>query len=155
MFTIFSLHVCHLLHCCCVCWHRRDRYEYKNGKEPLANTENWLDYYQENIDTLTPRGDQPGGVCGGVYGGYWSPIYELSEKRQVVFSEWLEYGDANTTTDRPYVTFEQEYNNLPRGQERPWTVAAMYPQLNRVSHLVAYDESRVKIRNSPLGKQRY
>lgn len=129
---------------------RRDQYKYRNGKEPLANTENWLDYYQENIDTISPR-DAPE-TTGAVYGGYWSPIYDLSEKRHVVLSEWLEEKDANSPRDRPYVTFEQEYNNLPRGQEKPWTVAAMYPQLNRVSHLVAYDESRVKIRNSPLGR---
>lgn len=89
---------------------------------------------------------------GAMYGGYWSPIYSFSEKRHVVFSEWLEVRDESTPIDKPYVTFEQEYNNLPRGQEKPWTVAALYPQLNRVSHLVAYDDNRVKVKHSPLSK---
>jgi len=52
-----------------------------------------------------------------------------------------------------YITFEQEFNNLPRGQQYSWAVAAQQTaDLNRVSHLVAYDHNRVVIGQSPLGE---
>lgn len=54
-------------------------------------------------------------------------------------------------SDEVYITFEEEFSRLPRGQERSWTVAAQHPELNRVSHMVAYDDNRVFIKHSPLG----
>ncbi|KAF6030523.1 hypothetical protein EB796_011174 [Bugula neritina] len=81
--------------------------------------------------------------------GYWSLIYEYTEERQIVLNdkkaEWP-FDSEN------YITFEQEFNNLPRGQQYSWAVAAQQTaDLNRVSHLVAYDHNRVVIGQSPLG----
>ena len=64
----------------------------------------------------------------------------------------LEDKEEDQYTDKPYVTFEQEFNNLPRGQQYSWTEAAKHPTLNRVSHLVAYDHNRVVVKQSFLGK---
>ena len=59
--------------------------------------------------------------------------------------------NKDLTMEKPYTTFEQEFNNLPRGQQSAWAAAARNPDLNRVSHLVAYDFNRVHIQHSPLG----
>ena len=60
--------------------------------------------------------------------------------------------NKDLTMEKPYTTFEQEFNNLPRGQQSAWAAAARNPDLNRVSHLVAYDFNRVHIQHSPLGE---
>jgi len=74
-----------------------------------------------------------------------------SPDRRVVTDEEEETVIKDPNTDAKYVTFEQEFSSLPRGQQAPWSAAAKHPELNRVQHHVAYDHSRVIIKNSPLG----
>ena len=76
-------------------------------------------------------------------------IFFLLLYRHIVLEETELNKDL--TMEKPYTTFEQEFNNLPRGQQSAWAAAARNPDLNRVSHLVAYDFNRVHIQHSPLG----
>ncbi|XP_067943347.1 receptor-type tyrosine-protein phosphatase mu-like [Watersipora subatra] len=99
--------------------------------------------YSPQLTSFSPIKDE----AHSVYTGFWSPAYELGEDRHIV----LEEVEEEVYTDKPSVTFQQEFNSLPRGQQYPWTEGAKHPELNRVSHLVAYDHNRVKLTESPLG----
>lgn len=109
-----------------------------------------------------------------MYGGYWSPIQGIYDKRCdqcelaintqdlcyvslllfrcVVLDE--ERVELTKDMDAGFITFEEEFNRLPRGQERSYASAAQHPEMNRVSHLVAYDDNRVVVNRSPLGMSR-
>lgn len=129
---------------CCLCRKKRGTTE----EAPVDMKATWLDYYTKNYYDNDHKGKQ----------GLWSEIHDLNESRHVaIFDDKTYNPDDIKVTDiqerRPKISFEEEYGRLPQNMNISKKIAEKPENTNknRFEHILAYDHSRVVLKNRKNG----